>query len=230
MMHPAIKIVSFLVFGASVSFGGDWALMLGLLLLIGFYLWGPLERLFSALRLLARMRWFFLSIAMVYVFFSPGRLLFSTLPWGPTWEGLREGMTRIGVLVLIVLAVNLLLRTTARDDLTAAILWCLKPLSWLGLPHERLAVRIALTLDTVGEVQGVYRHGPRGDETQVARQPVTVRLARIGETAKRLFVTVAERAESAPLHAIELPEESRPPLLQWLFPFILGAAFFLLGW
>jgi energy-coupling factor transport system permease protein len=229
-MHPAIKIISFLVFGASVSFGGDRALLFGLLLLTGFYLLSPLERVFPALRLLARMRWFFLSIAMVYVFFSPGRLLFSALPWGPTWEGVHEGMTRIGVLVLIVLAVNLLLRTTERDALTAAILWCLRPLSWLGLPHERLAVRIALTLDTVGAVQGIYRHGPRSDEVETARQPLTVRLARVGEAAKRLFVTVAERAESAPLHIIELPVESRPALLQWLFPLVLGSVFLVLNW
>jgi len=229
-MHPAIKIVSFLVFGASVSFGGERALLFGVLLIVGFYLLGPPERLYPALRLLSRMRWFFLSIAMVYVFFTPGRLVFSALPWGPTWEGLHEGMLRVGVLVLIVLAVNLLLRTTGREALTAAILWCLRLLSWIGLPHERLAVRIALTLDTVGEVQSVYRHGPRGDEAQTARQPVTVRLARIGETAKRLFVSVAQQAESAPLHSIEISEASRPPLWQWLFPAVIGAAFFALGW
>lgn len=229
-MHPAIKIVSFLVFGASVSFGGDRALMFGLLLVMCCYLLGPMARLFFALRLLARMRWFFLSIALVYVFFSPGRLLFSTLPWGPTREGLHEGSMRIAVLVLIVLAVNLLLRTTGRDGLTSAILWCLHPLSWLGLPHERLAVRIALTLDTVAEVQGVYRQGPRDEEEEPVRQPVAVRLARIGEAARRLFVTVDQRAKSAPLHSVELSAESSPPLLQWLFPLALGAAFFALSW
>lgn len=230
-MHPAIKIASFLVFGASISFGGDKALIFGMLLLAIFYLLGPLDRLYPVLRLLARMRWFFLSIALVYVFFSPGRLVFSSLPsWGPTWEGLHEGAVRIGVLMLIVLAVNLLLRTTGRDSLTSAILWCLRPLSWCGLPHERLAVRIALTLDTVSAVQGVYRQEPRGDEAQAARQPITVRLVRIGETAKRLFVTVAERAESAPLHSVELSQESSPPLLQWLFPLALGAVFLALSW
>lgn len=229
-MHPAIKIVSFLVFGASVSFGGDRSLLFGLFLVMGFYWMGPLEWLLTALRLLARMRWFFLSIAMVYGFFSPGRLLVGVWTWGPTWEGLHEGVMRIGVLVLIVLAVNLLLRSTGRDSLTSAILWCLHPLSWLGLPHERLAVRIALTLDTVGEVQGVYRQGPRDEEGKAIRQPVGVRLARIGETARRLFVTVAQRAESVPLHAIELPEEASPPPLQWLFPFALGAAFLALSW
>lgn len=229
-MHPAIKIVSFLVFGASVSFGGDRALIFGILLATGYYLLGPWDRLSPALRLLSRMRWFFFSIAMVYVFFSPGRLLFGWWTWGPTWEGLHEGMQRIGILVLIVLAVNLLLRTTGRDGLTSAILWCLQPLSWIGLPHERLAVRIALTLNTVSEVQGVYRHEPREDEADRAPLSIAARLARIGETARRLFVTVAARAESAPLHSVELSEESRPPLLQWLFPLALGAAFLALGW
>jgi energy-coupling factor transporter transmembrane protein EcfT len=229
-MHAVIKIVTFLVFGAALSFGGDRALALGLLLLVMLYLLGPRDGLHSAGRLLARMRWFFLSIALVYLFFTPGRLLLSAWPWGPTLEGAHEGLLRIGVLVLIVLGVNLLLRTTERAALLGGILWCLYPLSWFGLPHERLAVRIALTLDAVGEVQGVYRHGARGGEGQAARQPIAARIARIGDVARRLFVATVEAAEAVPVQDIELPAESRPPLLQWLYPLVLGALFYLVNW
>lgn len=230
-MHPVIKIVTFLLFGAAVAFGNVTALGAGSALLLVLYLAGPAEHLRLALRMLRRMRWFFLSIAVVYLLFTPGRLLFSQWPWGPTLEGLSGGGLRIGSLVLIVLAVNLLLRTTLRPALTSAILWCLGPLAWLGLPRERVAVRIALTLDAIDSVQLIYRHRPRDgesiDEPPVDLQPkgLKERLWRIGATAQRLVAAVIEQAESVPVQSIEVPRPSNPPLWQWLYPLLLGTLF-----
>ncbi len=235
-MHPAIKIILFLIYGAAVAFGGVPSLLTGAVLVLALYLPGPWERLRLALRMLRRMRWFFLSIALVYLLFTPGRLLFSAWPWGPTVEGLAGGGQRIASLVLIVFAVNLLLRTTPRPALISAILWCLTPLSWLGLPRERLAVRIALTLDAVDSVQVIYRHRPRGgdgdEDPPGDGRPTSLkaRLWRIGATAQRLVVAVIEQAESVPAQAIEVPRPSNPPLAQWLYPLLLGALFMALGW
>ena len=235
-MHPAIKIILFLIYGAAVVFGGASSLLAGAVLVLVLYLPGPRERLLLALRMLRRMRWFFLSIALVYLLFTPGRLLFSAWPWGPTVEGVMEGAQRIASLVLIVFAVNLLLRTTPQPALISAILWCLTPLSWVGLPRERLAVRIALTLDAVDGVQVIYRHRPRDDEHDeeppADRRPASLkaRLWRIGATAQRLVLEVIERAESVPAQAIEVPRPSNPPWVQWLYPLLLGALFIALGW
>lgn len=235
-MHPAIKIILFLIYAAAVAFGDALSLLAGAVLVLALYLPGPRERLFLALRMLRRMRWLFLSIALVYLLFTPGRLLFSTWPWGPTVEGLSGGAQRIASLMLIVFAVNLLLRTTPRPALISAILWCLMPLSWVGLPRERLAVRIALTLDAVDGVQAIYRHRPRDGECPEevpAKAPIIglkARLWRIGATAQRLVVAVIEQAESVPAQAIEVPRPSNPPLAQWLYPLLLGALFTVLGW
>ncbi|HEB91890.1 MAG TPA: hypothetical protein ENI94_00140 [Gammaproteobacteria bacterium] len=235
-MHPVIKIILFLIYAAAIAFGGVTTLLAGAVLMLVLYLPGPGERLLLAFRMLRRMRWFFLSIALVYLLFTPGRLLFSAWPWGPTLEGLAGGGLRIASLVLIVFAVNLLLRTTPRPALISAILWCLTPLAWVGLPRERLAVRIALTLDAVDSVQVIYRHRPRDDE-HGAEPPVNIhpaslkaRLWRIGATAQRLVSAVIEQAESAPVVAIEVPRPSSPALLQWLYPLLLGALFMVLGW
>ncbi len=229
-MHPVIKIILFLIYAAAVAFGSVAILSAGAVLMMGLYLPGPRERSLLALRMLRRMRWFFLSIALVYLLFTPGRLLFSVWPWGPTLEGLVGGGLRIASLVLIVFAVNLLLRTTPRAALISAILWCLMPLAWMGLPRERLAVRIALTLDTVDSVQQIYRHRARDDEpiADVCPPSVKARLWRIGVTAQRLVTAVIEQAESAPMVAIDVPRPSNPPLLQWLYPLLLGALFMVL--
>ncbi len=235
-MHPVIKIILFLIYAAAVAFGGATILLAGAVLVVALYLPGPGERLLLALRMLRRMRWFFLSIALVYLLFTPGRLLFSAWPWGPTVEGLVGGGQRIASLVLIVFAVNLLLRTTLRPALISAILWCLTPLAWVGLPRERLAVRIALTLDAVDSVQVIYRHRPRDNEcdeeppTDSRPASLKARLWRIGATAQRLVVAVIEQAESAPTEAIEVPKPSNPPLGQWLYPLLLAALFAVLSW
>jgi len=99
-MHPVIKIILFLIYAAAVAFGGATILLAGAVLVVALYLPGPGERLLLALRMLRRMRWFFLSIALVYLLFTPGRLLFSAWPWGPTVEGLVGGGQRIASLVI----------------------------------------------------------------------------------------------------------------------------------
>ncbi len=230
-MHSVIKIILFLIYAAAIAFGGVTTLLAGAVLMLVLYLPGPGERLLLAFRMLRRMRWFFLSIALVYLLFTPGRLLFSAWPWGPTLEGLTGGGLRIASLVLIVFAVNLLLRTTLRPALISAILWCLTPLAWVGLPRERLAVRIALTLDAVDSVQVIYRHRPRDDESiaDVCSAGLKARLWRIGITAQRLVTAVIEQAESAPVVAIEVPRPSNPPLMQWLYPLLLGILFMVLS-
>jgi len=172
----------------------------------------------------------------VYLLFTPGRVLFAAWPGGPTWEGLFGAGHRIASLVSIVLAVNLLLRTTPRPSLISAILWCLTPLVWVGLPRERLAVRIALTLDAIEAVQVIYRHQPR-DEGGAEEREITARheglkqrLWHIGATAQRLVVAVIAQAEAAPVQAIEVPRPSNPPFIQWLYPFLVGALFTAISW
>ncbi len=227
MIDPVIKIVSFLVFATAVTFGGALQQALGAFLLLFSHLGLPRSTLTPALRMLRRMRWFFLSIAVVYLLFTPGRLLFTDWVWGPTYEGIAEGAQRLTALVLLVLAVNLLLRTTERRDLISAILWCLWPLAWVGLPRERLAVRIALTLEAVEGVQVIYRQRevPKGGQVGLR-----ARLASITRTAGRLLEEVLLMAETAPLQTLEVPRPRTPSPAQWLLPVLLAALFSAAGW
>lgn len=220
-MHAIIKIISFLIFGAAVSTGGNQVLLAGVLLIVPLYFFEGGVHVKNAYVMLKRLKWLFLSILIVYLFFTPGRLLFIDLYWGPTIEGLFQGLLRIAVLLLLVAAVNLLISSTKQDDLLSAILWCLRPLALFGIPHERLAVRISLTLDAVSHVRQDFRHQAREESATKKQSGLSV----ISSTAHRLFQSAIHSAEATPVREINLPEETSPPLLQWLIPFALSILF-----
>jgi len=228
-MHAVIKIVCFLVFSAMVATGEVPVLLLGLALLIPLYavnLNGQ-ERVHiaPAVTMLKRLRWLFLSIFIIYLFFTPGVLLIPSVLWGPTEEGVFLGLSRIMVLVLIVAAVNVLLGSTRQMEFLAAVHWCLWPLSWLGLPHERLAVRISLTLETVSAARKAFRRESRQSTKNDASQNVTKdsKLTAISDTALRLFTQAIDVGEATPLREIAIPDNARPPLIQWGIPLFLAS-------
>jgi hypothetical protein len=241
-MHPVIKIVSFLVFGAAVSMGNGQVLLAGISLVLPLYIFGNNAHFFSSLNMLKRLKWLFVSILIVYLFFTPGQLLWPDVVWSPTVEGLTQGCLRVAVLVLLVAAVNFLISSTEQDDFLSAILWCLRPLAIVGLPHERLAVRITLTFDEVSQIRkhhlyenydesakdevntAVSNVTPKLRETEplVSKEP---KLLAIAGTANRLFRSVITAAETAPVREIVLPEESAPPMHQWLIPVLLITLF-----
>ncbi len=220
-MHAVIQIVSFLVLGAAVSVGDKQLLLASALLVVPLYLVSGWRHWPQAWKMLTRLRWLFLSMLVVYLFFTPGQLLWPTVEWSPTVEGLSQGLLRIGSLVLLVLAVNLLIAGSEQAAFLSAIVWCLRPLCIFGLQHERLAVRLTLALDAVSKVRGDYRDGVRGETT--AEQGSKIQA--IVQTASRLFGDAETRARSVTPHQIALPEETHPPLIQWLIPLALVILF-----
>ena len=241
-MHPVIKIVSFLVFGAAVSIGDGEILLAGASLVLPLYLFGNKIHFHTSLMMLKRLKWLFVSILVVYLFFTPGQLLLPDLTWSPTLEGLMQGLLRVAVLVLLVAAVNFLISSTEQDDFLSAILWCLRPLSFVGLPHERLAVRITLTLDEVSQIRKHHLYEGRNESQEEEAnnavshvvsnvkkaEPVRKsepKLFSIAKTANRLFQSVITNAETTAVREISLLEESAPPVYQWLIPALLITLF-----
>lgn len=223
-MHAAIKIMSFLVFGAAISTGKWQVLLAGLLLVFPLYFFTEQTHLHSALVMLKRLKWLFVSILIVYLFFTPGQLLVPDLLWGPTVEGLLQGLLRIAALVLLVIAVNLLIAGTEQEEFLSAVLWCLRPLSIFGLSHERIAIRITLTLDTVSQVRKKFQE----DSSTINVETEASKLNAISGKASRLFESAISSAESESLREITVPEETSPPVQQWLIPLGLVVLFTLI--
>lgn len=220
-MHPVIRIASFLVAAAFLASGE-----LPVMLVIAAGLVVALIRLPTAswrtpLALLRRLRWLLISLLVVYGWFTPGIALWPALGAAtPTQEGLSEGLLRGGALLLIALAAQLLMLATPRPQLLAALYWLARPLRMIGVSRERLAVRLALTLEAVPQLSAVM--------TPALYQRLEGNAAtRFGQIAARAFQGALDQAAQQAGSAIDIVTALRPPLYQWLYPLSLGM---LLAW
>jgi len=90
------------------------------------------------------------------------------------------------------------------------IYWLVKPLSWLGFKPERLAVRLALVLETVPAVQHKLVLWTRAEGD---RSP---RLRHIVDHAVAIVEAVLDEADRAELIEIDLAIDRRPALRDWI--------------
>jgi energy-coupling factor transport system permease protein len=222
-LHPVIRLVSFVVLTAFLALGNAADLFLAGSLLAGLYLAVARHAWPASRRMLRRMRWLFLSIAIIYLWLTPGEPLLSVpAPWNgwlPTVDGAREGAVRIAALALMAASASLLIQVTSREQMLAALRWLAAPLRHVGFPHERFAVRIALTLDAVGRVQDHVREA-------LNEAPGGGPLERIGAVTAAVFRSALGEAEAAPCAAVTVPAQAAPAMLQWAVPLLLAAVLF----
>jgi hypothetical protein len=226
-VHPVIRIVIFLIFAGFVSLAGSSQLIVGALLLVTLYCLAKPAYLISAFGMIRRMRWFFLSIFIIYSWLTPGQAVAfpftAYASWLPTTEGIVSGLMRAASLSLILMGVNLLLRCTSRQQLVMALYWLASPLRVLGISRERLSIRIALVLEMIGEVQEVVR-----DAFAEVRGRVRS-LDDIGAFAAGVFHKVTRHAENMPVNSITIDGCHAPAALQWLLPVMMCMMFVAAG-
>ncbi|OGT00856.1 MAG: hypothetical protein A3F73_12955 [Gallionellales bacterium RIFCSPLOWO2_12_FULL_59_22] len=98
-------------------------------------------------QLVCRTRWIMLSLLLIYAYSTPGHTLLDALGmFGPTREGLADGVLQLTRLLAALAALAILLDRLHRQHLIAGLYTLFAPLHWLGLSRERFAVRLALTL------------------------------------------------------------------------------------
>lgn len=227
-LHPVIRLLCFVVFAGFLTREGPAGLTLATLAYIALLIWriprGQPSGLAASQRMLRRMRWLFLSILIVYFWFTPGTPLWAghAEAWVPTVEGMMLGMERILALVLIVLAVNLLSASTPREHLLAALYWLARPLRAIGLAPERLALRMVLAMEAVAALQSVLLRARQSFSQGQGR--ITTRIA---GAAGKLFEETLAQAHRAPRTPHSLPLLWTPGWLEWTCPFLLAFAFLL---
>lgn len=226
-MHPLIRIVCFLVFTACLAFGDAWQVLCAFVLLVVGYglIRVPLD---SAARMLGRLRWFFLSLLIVYGWFTPGRALWFEASSGmarfaPTIEGLEAGSERIAALVAIMLSAHLLLRTLSREQLLAAIYGLARPLALFGQVRERMAVRMLLVIELLESTRALVV-----GRLAANQGGVIAGLRAAGDVTSDLLIAVMQRAEGG-AGDIRIIVSERIPLIQWSYPVILWLVFFAAG-
>jgi energy-coupling factor transporter transmembrane protein EcfT len=100
------------------------------------------------LRLLRRTRWILFSLLLIYAYTTPGTALWSQLGIvSPTREGLLDGLLQLGRLLSVLSGLAILLELLPQVQLISGLYTLAYPLRWFGLSRERIAVRLALTLE-----------------------------------------------------------------------------------
>jgi energy-coupling factor transport system permease protein len=212
-VHPLIRLHSLLVFILLMALGGVPSLLLGYGLLLGLYAAAGLTSARGLWRVVRRTRWLLLSILLLYGWWTPGTPLWAEPgALAPSLEGLGQGAVRAGLLVAIVAAVHWVMTITPRPELLAAVVALTAPLRHLGIAHERLAVRILLTLEAVPQVQQVA--------AATLREPVgrASRLAAMACRARLLYGRILAQAEAVRPVVCEVRTTGPVPRWQWLIP------------
>ena len=222
-MHPNVRMMVFLVFAGFLAAGGSGRLWAALMLLIVAYTAAAAPALSGLGRALLRLRYLWLSLALLYLWFTPGESVWPQLgAWSPTWEGAAQGAVRVGVLVLMVAAAQLLLQTTNTDQLVAAVYWLVGPLQWFGLDRGRFALRLVLVLETVPRLANAPT------ESAPAEPPRGERFARHVAVLERRLEVALRSADASGVREVILPSTAAPPIWQWLYPLavavLMGAA------
>jgi energy-coupling factor transport system permease protein len=144
MPHPVTQIVMWICLAIIVQTLQPAVLpeFTAVLMLIAFKM--HTRRFFALMR---RSRWILLSLLLVYAFATPGEALWS-FPYGPspTREGLLDGLIQLGRLVCVLAGLSILLTLLTREQMISGLYSLAFPARYLGLSRERIAVRLALTL------------------------------------------------------------------------------------
>lgn len=144
MPHPAIQILIWITLAISAQ-----ALSAPGLLVMTFVLFVVAVKLNSRqlFGLIRRTRWILFSLLLIYAYTTPGVALLTELGrYSPTLEGLSDGLIQLGRLLSMLSGLAILLSLLTESQFISGIHTLAYPLIWFGGSRERVAVRLALTL------------------------------------------------------------------------------------
>jgi len=225
-VHPVFRVICFVIFSLFLTMGGFTQLGAAIISILVAYATTANCNMPGLFKMLRRMRWFLLSIVFIYAWLTPGMPLFGEAfdsSWQPSVEGLWQGGQRLLALILIVAAVHWLLLVTSREQLVAALYWLGAPLQMLGLPRERFAVRLALTLGRVADVQKLV--AGQIEQADVDKGDIKSYAA----VAAGLVTGVVRQADQSKCDVLEINVANKPPLWQWCWPLLLLAIMLLMA-
>lgn len=227
-MHPLIRLICFMIFAAFISLGEGTVLVAGIVLLV---IIGCLTREKPSAKLwimLKRMRIFYLSILLVYLWFTPGEIIVTGFTsWSPTYEGLYLALERILALCLLVVAVEALLRLTPREQMLSGLYYLATPLVIVGINRNQFIVRVMLTLDLVtAEKYSSLKHATLKSEGRKLSGGYN---AYFSDITQKLADKITDTLNMKIQHAPMIFELQAPPHgAQWLWPVAVFLLFLLI--
>lgn len=221
-LHPAARILWLVGLAVIVARPGWLVLLLPApVLVLGYWRVGLSPMV--AVRGLWGLRWLLLAILVFYAWLTPGTpLVPSDSSLMPTRQGLLGGGERALALAYLVAAVQLLLVSTPRHWLIAALHWWLRPLTVVGVDADRFALRLVLVLEAA---PGLREQIARA-RVAAANVPWRDRVAELGAT---LVADALRRGEQTPSAVIRIPRLPPMPVWQWLVPVAVVIGVFAAG-
>jgi len=156
-MHPFVKILCFITLLLLINFLSNQ--MIWLLCILVSALAANLQ-FNKFIQVVKRMRWFFISIFIIYAFGTPGEYVrFFSSQYAPTIEGCVLGLLQITKLLIALAGLSILFARSSKEHLMVGLHLMLSPLKLFGVNIERFTARLLLTLDYVEElaVKGNFR-------------------------------------------------------------------------
>lgn len=98
------------------------------------------------LRTLPRVKWLMIALGLVYGWTTPGEYYWSAW-FSPTREGVWMGIAQMTRLLVIIASLQVLLTNMKRPAIFAGLHVLARPLEWLGVSRNRMALRLTLTLE-----------------------------------------------------------------------------------
>jgi len=143
--HPAVQILVWALLALLAQRLPPLALLMLNAVLLGIALRLCARQLLSLLR---RTRWVLIALLVIYAYTTPGAALFPALDAAsPTREGILDGLLQLGRLLSVLSGLAILLELLPQARLISGLYTLAYPLRWFGLSRERIAVRLALTLE-----------------------------------------------------------------------------------
>lgn len=219
-MHPVIRIMCFLALVTTLARANFLFIFFSDLVFLAFAVISPQDIFTFSWRLMRRMRWFWLSIILLYLVMTPGGG--ASIAVGPlefSLGGFWLGLERCLALLTVLLYFSLLIHTTPAAQLQGALYWLLHPLRYFGLPANRLSIRIALTLQKVQELQSRWS----------TSTGIKISLSSWRDIPERIAALIHEvfvQAEAKPRQSELLLQADSPSRWQWVLLILLVSLIF----
>ena len=167
----------------------------------------------AAFKLLRRVRWLLLSILLIYTW----------LPLGTLQDSLWLAAGRIGLLLLILFALQALVLNMPQEEIVMGLYQVLLPLVLLGLPREKVVLRLMLTIENIAKMPEIVR------QQQTATPTTQSRFSRISQRLMSVITGILSHCETASHGEVMINTAHGVPAWQWVVPIMVAMVYFALA-
>lgn len=216
-MHPLISIISFIVCAISLSLSVSIHASLATILLCIAVLFSIDNGWQRWLRLVRRLKWFWISLVVLYLGFTPGEAIWSNLFWSPSYEGLSQGALRMLILLDIFTLVFIMHSKISRQGILAglhALCWFLQFKEGL---RDKLVMRLMLTFEYVERIPEIY---------QQVIQSISPEMSRVNRIVYVLGNMMHNTTPCQGSDSVTIQYLPYPHWYEWSYPFIIAAFYY----